>query len=163
MISTDPAVTARGLLAGPSTGPEATEVEQALRSLIRSRGADWIIAAVACPLQHYPRLVGTSRQVHLAVNADRARRLIKHVAGRYTAPGAPAGESLTVLLLNDPHPFFDHNGDGHDLGEALWDLHRNGPQHEVHLFARNPLITERLLTQLCPPTSAPRQLPRAAS
>lgn len=147
----DPAVTARAVLTGPPPEVEPSEVELAIRSLVRDRGTDWIVAVVTCPTVDYPRLTGTADQLHVATSTDRARLLITHVLDRHTAPEADHWqESVTLLLLNDPHPFFDRTGSGAGLGEDLWDLHQHGADDRVHLLARNPFLTEVLLSRLCP-------------
>ncbi|WP_156822643.1 hypothetical protein [Demetria terragena] len=155
-VMTSPSVTARALLAGPSVGAEVTEVERVLRDLMRGGGNDWIAAAVTCPLDEYPRLEGDISRVQTATSADNARRLIEDVAALDRVD-----DSVTVLLLNDPHPFFDLFGEGCGLAETLRGLRQSGARRGVHLFARSPLLTDRFISRLCQ-AERPRRYARRA-
>lgn len=149
--TSNPAATARALLVGPSDGPEVTGVESVLRSLIRSHGTDWVLASADCPLAAYPQLVGDEDDVIVALDAGQASRYLAQVDAGDVAEGA-----VTVIVLNDPHPYFDP-GTGASAADALVldDLHRRGAERRVHLFARSPLRTELLISALLNQHSTP--------
>lgn len=135
-LSVDPSTTARSLLTGPSRGEGVTAVEATLRSLIRgSGGGDWVLAGVDCAMSSYPSLAGDA--VTVATTPDEAASYLTRV----DADG-PSDGAVTVIVLNDRHPFFDPAAcQGSVEAEILTRLYRHGRRRGIHLFARRPLRT----------------------